>query len=168
MCAVKAPLTTPHLKPPARAWSTILKICSINQEHTNLFHFRPIDERAILMVLISADIGIYRMTENKTFGQIIREKRQELGISQKELASKIEKEDGSSISPQYENDIEFDRRDAPSEDMIRQYAKILGLHVDALLLAAGKVPDELRHFAARSPEKAQQVFQAFRKKSQEE
>lgn len=108
------------------------------------------------------------MIEKKTFGQIVREKRQELGISQKELASRIKKEDGSAISPQYENDIEFDRRDAPSEEMIRQYAKVLGLPVDALILAAGKVPDELRHFAARSPEKAQLVFQAFRKKSLED
>lgn len=102
----------------------------------------------------------------KTFGQIIRDKRQELGLSQKELANKIRKEDGSSISPQYENDIEFDRRDPPSEDMIRQYAKILGLPVEALILAAGRVPADLRSFAARRPDQAQEVFQAFRKKAE--
>ncbi len=108
------------------------------------------------------------MVEKKTFGQIIRERRQELSISQKELASKIKKEDGMQISPQYENDIEFDRRDPPSEDMIRQYAKALDLHAEALILAAGRVPEEIRNIAARSPERAQQVFQAFRKKPQED
>ena len=100
----------------------------------------------------------------KTFGQMIREKRQALGLSQKELASQITKEDGSPISPQYENDIEFDRREPPSERMIEQYAKILGFPVDGLILAAGKVPEDVRSMAAEWPEEARQVFRAFRKK----
>lgn len=107
------------------------------------------------------------MTDKRTFGQIIREKRQALGMSQKELASKIKKEDGTPISPQYQNDIEFDRRDAPSETMIRQYAKILDLPVDGLILAAGRVPEDVRHLAASDPNSAAQVFQMFRKKSKE-
>jgi hypothetical protein len=36
--------------------------------------------------------------------------RKKLGISQKNLADRIKKEDGQSISPQYLNDIERDRR----------------------------------------------------------
>jgi len=107
------------------------------------------------------------MAPAKTFGQIIRERRQELGLSQKELAAKIKKDNGEAISPQYQNDIEFDRRDPPSEKMIAQYAELLKLHKESLILAAGRVPTDLREFAAHNPEKAQEVFQLFRKKKQE-
>ena len=51
----------------------------------------------------------------KTFGRIIAEARKGLGISQKDLAAKTRKEDGTPISPQYLNDIEHDRRDPPGE-----------------------------------------------------
>ena|SRR2546422_11629160 len=105
------------------------------------------------------------MAPTKTFGQIIREKRQELGISQKELATKIKKENGEAISPQYQNDIEFDRRDPPSEFMIEQYATALKLDKDYLILVAGKVPADVRKLASENPEKAQHVFQVFRRKS---
>lgn len=105
------------------------------------------------------------MTQDKTFGRIIRERRQELGISQKELASKIRKDNGEVISPQYQNDIEFDRRDPPSHNMIEQYAKILGLPKESLILAAGRVPPDVRRFAADNPVKAQQFIQAFRKRT---
>ena len=98
---------------------------------------------------------------------MIREKRQVCGLSQKELASQIKKEDGSSISPQYENDIEFDRRDPPSESMIRQYAEILDFPVDALFLAAGKVPEDIRSLAAERPDQAKNVFVSFRKKGED-
>lgn len=106
------------------------------------------------------------MAPPKTFGQIIRDKRQEMSLSQKELAAKIKKDNGDAISPQYQNDIEFDRRDPPSESMIEQYAEILQLPKESLILAAGKVPSDLRKFAADNPEAAQQVFQAFRRKQQ--
>lgn len=46
----------------------------------------------------------------ETFGKIVSAARKELGISQKDLAAKIVKEDGETISPQYLNDIEHDRR----------------------------------------------------------
>ena len=40
-----------------------------------------------------------------TFGELISEGRKKKGLSQKELAAKVLKEDGSAISPQYLNDI---------------------------------------------------------------
>src|SRR6266571_5727778 len=104
------------------------------------------------------------MAPPKSFGQIIRDKRQEMGISQKELAAKIKKDNGEPISPQYQNDIEFDRRDPPSESMIEQYAVILKLPKESLILAAGKVPSDLRELAADNPEKTQRALQLFRKK----
>lgn len=107
------------------------------------------------------------MAPSKTFGQIIRDKRQDMGLSQKDLAARIKKDNGEAISPQYQNDIEFDRRDPPSESIIEQYAKILLLPKESLILAAGRVPSELREFAADNPEGAQQVYHAFRKRQKE-
>ena len=54
----------------------------------------------------------------KTFGTILSEARKAKGISQKELAAKVRKDDGQAISPQYLNDIEHDRRNPPSEFLI--------------------------------------------------
>ena len=45
-----------------------------------------------------------------TFGRIIADARKALGMSQKELAGRTRKGGGDSISPQYLNVIEHDRR----------------------------------------------------------
>jgi transcriptional regulator with XRE-family HTH domain len=98
------------------------------------------------------------------FGQIISEARKRLGLSQKELAQQIKKEDGESISPQYLNDIERDRRNPPSEVLIAQLAKELKLSKDYLLLAAGTLPSELKDKLSESdPASVERAFQAFRK-----
>jgi len=98
-----------------------------------------------------------------TFGKTIAEARKALGISQKELAAQIKKEDGQPISPQYLNDIEHDRRNPPSEPILEQLAKELKLSKDRLLLAAGTLPEDLRELAAAEPEKAERALRAFRK-----
>ena len=46
------------------------------------------------------------MTGQTTFGSHIAQARKRLAISQKELASKVLREDGQPISPQYSNDRE--------------------------------------------------------------
>ena len=46
----------------------------------------------------------------KTFGTLVAEARRVIRMSQKELASRVKKEDGQAISPQYLNDVERDRR----------------------------------------------------------
>jgi transcriptional regulator with XRE-family HTH domain len=48
-----------------------------------------------------------------TFGEIVAQARKRKLLSQKELAALIKKEDGQSISAQYLNDIERNRRNAP-------------------------------------------------------
>jgi transcriptional regulator with XRE-family HTH domain len=100
-----------------------------------------------------------------TFGQIIAEARKKLGLSQKELAERIKKkEDGESISPQYLNDIERDRRNPPSEFLITQFARELKLSKDYLLLAAGTVSSELKErLSDKDPAEVEKAFQAFRK-----
>ena len=67
-----------------------------------------------------------------TFGQVIASVRKDLGISQRELALKVLKEDGLPISPQYLNDIERDRRNPPGDSLLDQLAGELNLDKDYL------------------------------------
>jgi transcriptional regulator with XRE-family HTH domain len=99
----------------------------------------------------------------KTFGTILSEARKAKGFSQKELAARLKKEDGSTISPQYLNDIEHDRRNPPSEFLISQIAALLDYDRDALCFAAGTFPNDLMKLAAQRPEKAQEAVQLFRR-----
>jgi transcriptional regulator with XRE-family HTH domain len=97
-----------------------------------------------------------------TFGEAVSSARKKLGISQKDLASKIRKEDGSPISAQYLNDIEHDRRNAPGEEMIRQFATELKMEFEYLMFIAGSIPSEIAELRT-SPEKVAQAFRAFRR-----
>ncbi len=99
-----------------------------------------------------------------TFGKLIAEARKKAGLSQKDLASKIKKEDGNPISAQYLNDIEHDRRNPPSEVLNAQFAKELKLPTEYLVLAAGSLPRELQKtLSSLNPEKGDRAFTAFRK-----
>ena len=97
-----------------------------------------------------------------TFGTQIAEARKALGLSQKDLASKITKEDGEPISPQYLNDIEHDRRNPPSEDMISQFAKQLKLPVEILFYLSGKLPTDMKKTPVEQ-DRVVAAYQAFRK-----
>ena len=97
-----------------------------------------------------------------TFGQVIASERKKLGLSQKELAGRIKKEDGMPISPQYLNDIERDRRNAPPEHLMDQLADELNLPREYLYFLAGEMPADLRNQDPK-PEKVKAAFQAFRK-----
>ena len=112
-------------------------------------------------VPISADcISVETM---KTFGTLISEARRAKGLSQKELASKVKKENGQPISAQYLNDIEHDRRNPPSEFLIGQIADLLTLSKDVLCIAAGTIPNDLQKMARTQPDKVEQAFKAFRR-----
>src|SRR5687767_7479669 len=82
-----------------------------------------------------------------TFGRAIADARRAKGISQKELAAQIEKDEGGPISPTYLNDIEHDRRSPTSDTLIRRFARILGEEEDYLFVLAGKIPDDIRRKA---------------------
>jgi len=98
-----------------------------------------------------------------TFGQVIAHKRKILKISQKDLASKIKKDDGAEISAQYLNDIEHDRRNPPSEPMIKQIAKELDIDEDYLFFLSGTFPADIQVLGQKNPEKAKELFRAFRR-----
>lgn len=89
------------------------------------------------------------------FGELISIKRKELGWTQKELAEKL------SISPQYLNDLERNRRDAPSDQLIVAFADVLELDKDLLFYSAGEISPELREH--KDLEVVQQAIAAFRK-----
>ena len=98
-----------------------------------------------------------------TFGQAISRARKALGLSQKELAARVMKEEGGgSISPQYLNDIEHDRRSPSSGHLIRQFSGILNIPEDYLYALAGRLPDDLRPDAS-TPDKVVEAFANFRK-----
>jgi transcriptional regulator with XRE-family HTH domain len=98
----------------------------------------------------------------QTFGQIIGGARKAARISQKDLAARILKEDGTPISPQYLNDLERDRRNPPAEHLLRQFAAQLDLSPEYLCFVAGQFPADLRGGAHR-PERVAAAFQAFRR-----
>jgi transcriptional regulator with XRE-family HTH domain len=98
-----------------------------------------------------------------TFGRYIADARKKLQMSQKELASQIlREEDNESISPQYLNDIERDRRNPTSDHLIQQFAKVLKIDADYLNYLAGKLPEEIRR-KNLSEDAVKAAFLAFRK-----
>lgn len=97
-----------------------------------------------------------------TFGQIISEKRKAKDMTQKELATKIIKEDGQPISPQYLNDLEHDRRNAPSEYLMKKFAEVLEIQDELLYFSAGELTPDIKQTNADAT-KILEAYQAFRK-----
>jgi transcriptional regulator with XRE-family HTH domain len=97
-----------------------------------------------------------------SFGTIIAEARKKKGMSQKDLAAQIKKEDGQPISPQYLNDLERDRRNPPSSHFLKQFAEELGLSLDYLSYLARQLPDDVAD-DPHSSERVDAAFRAFRK-----
>jgi transcriptional regulator with XRE-family HTH domain len=99
---------------------------------------------------------------NASFGQVLVEARRRAGLSQRELAARILKEDGEPISPQYLNDLERDRRNPPARHLLKQFAALLDLPEEYLDFVAGQLPEDLRA-GNYPPESVQAAFHAFRR-----
>jgi transcriptional regulator with XRE-family HTH domain len=110
----------------------------------------------------SADVMEQQPPQELRFGLVISDARRKLGISQRELADRIRKENGEPISPQYLNDLERDRRNPPSEHLLAQFATELRLPLDYLSFVAGQLPPELRGLSAE-PKQVAEAFKAFRR-----
>lgn len=103
-----------------------------------------------------------------SFGRLISSARKKQKLSQKELAQKIVKEDGESITPQYLNDIEHDRRTPSSDYIVNQFANVLDVEANVLFGAVGVLPEETRKLVQQStPGKVNAAYAAFRRKLQE-
>jgi transcriptional regulator with XRE-family HTH domain len=75
-----------------------------------------------------------------TLGELIAQARKEKNLSQRELAARIKKEDGTPISAAYVNDIEHDRRAPASHHMIEQFALALGIESEILYFLMDRIP----------------------------
>lgn len=101
--------------------------------------------------------------DSMTFGKAISKARKALGLSQKELAARVMKDEGGgSISPQYLNDIEHDRRSPTSDHLIKQFAAVLKEDEGYLFVLAGKIPDDIRK-EARDRDRIVESFANFRR-----
>jgi transcriptional regulator with XRE-family HTH domain len=99
-----------------------------------------------------------------SFGRAVSSARKAKQLSQKELAAIIKKEDGESITPQYLNDIEHDRRSPSSDHLVKQFSKVLHIDANVLYSIAGILPEEDRKLVKRATaEKITEAFMAFRK-----
>ena len=100
-----------------------------------------------------------------SFGRAIASARKIKELSQKDLATKIIKEDGEPITPQYLNDIEHDRRQPTSDHLINQFAKVLSIEATTLYGLIGMLPEVDRKLVRKStPEDVEKAFVAFRQK----
>jgi len=85
------------------------------------------------------------MVDKEQFGAFIRRKREEKELGLREMAKKI------GISPTYLSKCERDEFPPPSEDRVREIAKILGCDVDDLLARAGRVSSDISDIIKRHP-----------------
>jgi transcriptional regulator with XRE-family HTH domain len=97
-----------------------------------------------------------------SFGQYIAGRRKALKLSQKDVAVRILKEDGTPISAQYLNDVEHDRRKAPPDRILSQLGKELGIPLDVLYFQAERLPPDIKRETA-SEEQVQAAYKAFRR-----
>jgi transcriptional regulator with XRE-family HTH domain len=100
--------------------------------------------------------------EPKTFGTYISDRRKKMGLSQKQLSELIVREEGGTISPQYLNDIEHDRRSPSSNHLIQEFARVLNLGTDHLYYHAGRVPADVRD-ANLPSQQVEELYAAFRR-----
>lgn len=82
------------------------------------------------------------MTESRpvreSFGQRVKRKRRERGLTQRQVAEKLE------IDFTYLSKLENDRGESPGERTVRRLAAELDDDEEELLALAGKLPEQLR------------------------
>jgi transcriptional regulator with XRE-family HTH domain len=98
-----------------------------------------------------------------SFGCYISEARKKVGLSLRELGERIEKKDGTRMSPQYMYDIESGRRNPPTDYRLKQLADELKVSHEYLQFLAGAYPRDLQELSPQpAPERVEAAFQAFR------
>jgi len=97
----------------------------------------------------------------KTFGKAVRERRKALGLTQRELATRVRFEDDHSISATYLCLIEHDLY-KPRGHIITEFARVLGMNPDVFFYLVGKVPPDVCELDATN-EQLEAAFEAFRR-----
>ena len=97
----------------------------------------------------------------KTFGQVLREARKKAGLTQREVAARLRREDGRPVDPPYLNAVEHDHRYPPEDLLIEQLAKMVGISPDVLYFHANRQPPDVK--AEAGHERVEAAYRAFRK-----
>jgi len=103
----------------------------------------------------------HRPKRMRTFGQVLTEARKRAGLTQKELAERLKREDGRPVVAPYLNAVEHDRRRPPPNLIIEQLAKIVEISADILFYHAGRIPTDVK--GDLEHERVEAAWQAFRK-----
>ena len=82
------------------------------------------------------------------FGETIKKNRMNAGIGLREFAGRV------GISPGYLSDLENEKVAPPSEKLILEMAKTLGIEKDELLKAAEKLDPEVAEYVVHEPRAA--------------
>lgn len=80
-----------------------------------------------------------------SFGELLRQKRREAGISQRKLAEL------AGLDFSYISKLENNRLAAPAADTVLRLSDLLSCPPDELFSAAGKLPDEVGQNLSSSP-----------------
>src|SRR5713101_274386 len=97
----------------------------------------------------------------KSFGELIARRREELGLTQTDLAARIRGRSGEPVSQQRITDIEHDRSGVPRAPVLKQLARALKLDVDVLYLWGRVIPPDIRA-EGLSEETIKEAWRAFR------
>jgi transcriptional regulator with XRE-family HTH domain len=97
-----------------------------------------------------------------TFGEVISDLRAKRGLTLRELARQVLKEDGKPISFQYLSDLEKDSRNPPSDYLIDKLAGVLEVSRNLLFIHARRIPQDfpLTRITEREADK---LYTTFRK-----
>lgn len=77
-----------------------------------------------------------------TFGEALFKARKKGKLSLQAVASQVRKRDGDPITHQYLSDLENDKCNPPSDEMIRQLADALKVSPGYLFYCAGRIPPD--------------------------
>ena len=97
----------------------------------------------------------------KTFGQVLREARKKAGLTQREVAGMLKRQDGRLVDPPYLNAVEHDHRYPPEDFLIEQLAKIVRISPDVLYFHANRQPPDVKTEAPQKQVEA--AYRAFRR-----
>jgi transcriptional regulator with XRE-family HTH domain len=98
---------------------------------------------------------------SQRLGDLINSARRARKLTLRQLAAQVTKDDGTSISPQYVNDIELHHR-MPTPHVLRELARVLELDCDHLLASAGAADVVLREYLEAYPQQGEAIIKLLR------
>lgn len=83
--------------------------------------------------------------KSKTFGQVLRERRVEKGLTLRKFADMV------GISPTYLSQVEQDNVDPPTAERVKKMAELLDANADEWIALAGRMPEDLPGIIQKQP-----------------